>query len=91
MIRIVHIGFNLFCVLAACTNHIDVISLLVNAGCEIDTPGQSGVSPVNYVKGRLKLLQRDISTKAEQVKAELRQVRQSEQVIVEPKSIELRS
>ena len=49
--------------LAACTNHIQVVTLLLRAGTDVETLDNNGRTPMQLAQSKLKLLQTNPGTK----------------------------
>lgn len=53
--------------LAACTNHIEVVTLLLRGGTDVTTLDNSGRTPMQLAQSKLKLLQKNSSKSMEEM------------------------
>jgi len=64
--------------LAACTNNIEIITLLLTAGTDINSLDNSGRTPLHLAQSKLKMLQSmqrsNLSINSNQIKSEVLQV-----------------
>ena len=51
--------------LAACTNHVPVVTLLLKAGTDLTTLDNNGRTPLQLAQTKLKILQRNTSQSGE--------------------------
>eukprot|EP00076_Gallus_gallus_P008663 XP_004937795.1 ankyrin repeat domain-containing protein 54 isoform X2 [Gallus gallus] len=60
--------------IAACTNHVPVITTLLRGGARVDALDRAGRTPLHLAKSKLNILQEGISHSLEAVRLEVKQI-----------------